>query len=48
LRREMARAAGARAAGFTPQLQAEAYLSAYESVRTFCGRETAFSVAWRT
>jgi glycosyltransferase involved in cell wall biosynthesis len=48
LRRRLADSAFARAARFTPRLQAENYLRAYRSVRTFSGRETATSVAWPT
>ena len=48
LRRGMAEAAQRRATLFTPRLQSEGYARAYDSVRTFSGRETALSVAWRT
>jgi len=48
LRRRLAAAGHERASAFTPQLQAESYLRAYGSVRTFCGRETARPVACPT
>ena len=48
LRRRIAAAGHERARVFTPQLQAESYLRAYGSVRTFSGRETARPVAWPT
>jgi glycogen(starch) synthase len=48
LRRRTAEAGRRRAAFYTPVLQSESYLGAYRSVRTFSGRETAFSGAWRT
>lgn len=48
LRERTATAGRERAALFTARLQAESYLRAYGSVRTFSGRETALPVAWPT
>ena len=47
-RRRTAQAGRQRAGFFTTELQSESYLGAYSSVRTFSGRETALSGAWRT
>jgi glycosyltransferase involved in cell wall biosynthesis len=48
LRRDLAASAFARASRFTARRQAESYLRAYNSVRTFSGRETATVAAWPT
>jgi glycosyltransferase involved in cell wall biosynthesis len=48
LRRRLAAAALTRASCFSPRIQAEHYLGAYNSVRTFSGRETATVPAWPT
>lgn len=48
LRGRLADAGRGRAALFTPELQAESYLRAYQTLGTCSGRETAFSTAWPT